>query len=220
MARNQQQQNQQYSVRNDLLHAKEYEARDGREGEEDSQPAWEERSPALSFLAHDEPVYAVSITGNASLMCSAAADRSVKIWNVSTGAIYTCLKGYLHNAIASLDFSGEVLASGSREGELQLWRIVQGGTAAVLEGHTAPINDLVFTSDGRVVGTASRDGTAALWDARSGELLASLKGHGCNVDGLRFSLDNQTLATSGADGSAILWSVRTGELVARYCEDD
>jgi WD40 repeat protein len=175
-----------------------------------------ERPSVLAFLAHDEPIYSVSVAGNGATMASGSIDRSVKVWDVSTGVLKSVLRGQHRNAVLSVDMScsGHTLVSGSRDGEMQLWHLSSGCPISRLDGHEAPINEIVLSCDGRTAATASSDGTARLWDLRSGESLAVLRGHNCSVDGVRFSFDGQTLATSGVDGSAKLWSVETGDLIA------
>lgn len=80
-----------------------------------------------------------------------------------------------------------------------------------LEGHTATVNSISFSSDGQYIATASRDGTARLWNLK-GQAQQIFVGHQGDVYNVTFSPDGQLLATASKDRTIRLWT-RSGQTV-------
>lgn len=58
---------------------------------------------------------------------------------------------------------GEILATGSEDGVVQLWRAADGELLNTLLGHNGYIISLMFTPDGYLMTNGSVDGAAILW---------------------------------------------------------
>ncbi len=83
------------------------------------------------------------------------------------------------------------------------------GFASVLGGHTASVNDLVFTPEGRILFTASDDGTIGRWDLERGERHV-FTGHTDEVWHVLLTADGRLLSSS-KDGTVRLWDMETRE---------
>ncbi len=68
--------------------------------------------------------------------------------------------GYGRSAAAPL------LASGSDDKTVRLWRAADGRLLRTLEGHTAWVRSVAFSPDGRLLSSGSGDGTVRLWGVR------------------------------------------------------
>jgi serine/threonine protein kinase/WD40 repeat protein len=71
---------------------------------------------------------------------------------------------------------------------------------AHLQGHTGPIQCLVFSWDGKMLATGSNDQTVRIWDVQRSQLLATLRGYPNAVNSLAFSPDGRLLAWVGGLG--------------------
>jgi uncharacterized protein with WD repeat len=119
------------------------------------------------------------------------------------------------NWVRSLAFSpdGSLLASGSYDPVVRLWRVNDGSLFKELVGHTGWVRSIVFSPDGNLLATASDDNTVRLWNIPSGDLSKTLNQ---SVDGTRilaFSPDGSILATSGIDNTIRFWNVFDGKLL-------
>ena len=75
--------------------------------------------------------------------------------------------------VTSVVFSpdGRLLASGSWDKTIKLWRVADGSLVRTLTGHTVPVNSVSFSPDGRLLASGSWDKTIKLWrvaDLRAG----------------------------------------------------
>ncbi|RCJ30085.1 hypothetical protein A6770_21605 [Nostoc minutum NIES-26] len=148
-----------------------------------------------------------------SLIASASADSTIKLWRFD-GSLVTTLSGH-EDVVNSISFSpnGQILASASQDKTVKLWSR-EGKLLATLLGHEAVVNSVSFSPDGQIIASGSTDNTIKLW-SRDGKLLKTLAGHNRAVLGIAWSPDGQTIASASADNTIKLWS-RDGKLLKTW----
>ncbi|GKS59793.1 hypothetical protein YTPLAS18_33200 [Nitrospira sp.] len=82
-------------------------------------------------------------------------------------------------------------------------------------GHSASVNDAIFSSDSRYILTASEDRTVRLWEVGTGRDIHSFEGHDGPVLSAEFSADGHYVVTVSLDRTARLWEVGTGQEIHR-----
>ena len=100
-----------------------------------------------------------------------------------------------------------LLATGSANGAVVLWRPRTGAYVRRLDDGGGAIADLTFNKDGSMLATASRDGGVRVWRIEDGTRFFLFLGHGAAVNRVAFSPDDRYLASTSDDRTARIWTV-------------
>jgi WD40 repeat protein len=102
---------------------------------------------------------------------------------------------------------GRVLASGSgfEDPAIRIWDAETGRMLVRLDGHTAWVCHLEFSSDGRKLVSAAADQTVRVWDTQKWSEAKVLRGHGDEVYSASISESAGLVASTGKDGKVVLW---------------
>jgi WD40 repeat protein len=128
------------------------------------------------------------------------------------------LKGHTGPVLClSFDCQGKTLCTGSDDGELRMWRMVNGSwqcvktieagssvTSCAFPAETASLGDLLCTGSG--------DNAVRLWRALQGECAKVLTGHKDRVNAVHFSPVGDKLVSGSQDGTAKLWQISGKEI--------
>jgi WD40 repeat protein len=114
-----------------------------------------------------------------------------------------------NNSVA-LSPDGQIIANGSKDQTIGLWKLRTGEKIRTLWGHTSAVIALAISPDGEIVASGSEDSTIKLWQLSTGQELSTLRGHSDRIRDLAFSWDGQVLASGSDDKSIKLWRVSTG----------
>uniref|UniRef100_A0A8C6W022 Notchless protein homolog 1 n=1 Tax=Nothobranchius furzeri TaxID=105023 RepID=A0A8C6W022_NOTFU len=107
----------------------------------------------------------------------------------------------------------ERLVSGSDDFTLFLWNPAEEKKPlARMTGHSALVNEVLFSPDTRLLASASFDKSIKIWDGRTGKYLTSLRGHVGSVYQVAWSADSRLLVSGSSDSTLKVWDVKTGKL--------
>ena len=109
---------------------------------------------------------------------------------------------------------GDILATGSRSGRIDLWDVNTRALVRQMHGHIGLISVMVLSPDGRTLASASCDGSIKLWDSGTGRELRTLYRQEQWMYALAFSPDGNTLASAGMNGGLRLWEASSKETMA------
>lgn len=154
-------------------------------------------------------VFDVDFSPREDIVASANDDKTVKLWNVSSGNLINTFRGH-HKLVFAVKFSpaGNTIASASWDGTIRLWS-VDGKPIRVLEGHDDQVNSISFSSSGRFLASASKDETVRIWNVNTGNILHTFRGHTDAVNSVVFSSDEQTVVSASDDRTIRIWRINS-----------
>ncbi len=163
---------------------------------------------------HSNVVISVAYSPNGQQLASASGDKTIKIWDVSSGQLLKSLTGH-SDTVNSVAYSpsGQQLASASTDKTIKIWDISSGQLLKSLTGHSSEVISVAYSPNGQQLASASTDKTIKIWDVSSGQLLKSLTGHSNSVISVAYRPNGQQLASASADQTIKIWDVSSGQLL-------
>lgn len=123
--------------------------------------------------------------------------------------------------VARFDPTGEIIASGSMDRSILLWR--SSGACenyGILTGHKQAVLDIHWSRDSKVLFSASADMHLGSWDVETGQRIRKHPGHEEVINTMDISKRGEELLVSGSDDGYIgIWDPRTKEAV-QYIQTD
>ena len=170
------------------------------------------RSVAISSLNSS------SDTGNDNdnkILASGSTDKTIKVWNLSTGKLIHTLKGHTQSVTSlaispSIKGSDATLISGSADRSVKIWNLSTGELVRTIRGHTQSITSLAINPANRVsrdktFATGSTDKTIKIWNLSTGELVSTLFEGVEAVSSLTYSWDGKILVSGNEDKTVKIW---------------
>ncbi len=160
------------------------------------------------YKGHTGEPLAAQFSPDGSLLATASADSTVKVWGVTGQRERATCQGH-KGAVLAVAFTSDskMLASAGEDGAVRLWEAGAGKELAVLKSHTGPVRALAFAPDGKTLASAGDDQRVLLWNVANGKQLGELKGHTAPIHALAFSRDGRVFASAGQDKAVKLWEV-------------
>ncbi|KAF8657604.1 hypothetical protein AX14_007843, partial [Amanita brunnescens Koide BX004] len=172
-------------------------------------------SPELMrFQGHDDAVNSIAFSPDGSKIISGSSDKTIRVWDASTGVeMLPPLLGHGH-WIYSAAFSpdGSKIISGSVDKTIRVWDAHTGvEMLPPLRGHDGAIRSVAFSPDGSKIISGSDDKTIRVWDASTSvEMLPPLVGHDDCICSIVLSPDGSKIISGSYDGTIRVWDASTG----------
>jgi WD40 repeat protein len=100
---------------------------------------------------------------------------SIKLWDIANIKVWRTLYGHTSWVEAlSLDVSGRLLASGSRDKTVRIWEIDQGRELKKFDGHSWSVSSVAFSPSGKTLASGSGDNTVRIWDVSTGKSIRTI----------------------------------------------
>ena len=170
---------------------------------------------------HKVKIHDVIFTSDGKYLVSASDDKTIRVWDTSTGEIVRVLRGQIGKGhegkifAVALSPDDQLLAVGGyplRWG-IRIIDFQNGEIKALLKGHENVILGLAFSPDGNRLISGSSDKTARIWDVRSQKTIHVLKGHTERIYAVAFSPDGTLAVTGSYDDTLKLWNAKSGSQI-------
>ncbi|CAD5944935.1 hypothetical protein [Planktothrix agardhii] len=196
-----------------------------------------ENASVACTLGHSGSVNSVAISPDGQILVSGSDDKTITIWDLSTGQELRTLTGHSEsvNSVA-ISPDGQILVSSSHTvvsvrtvvnynseshtavmgnvyntiNKIKIWQLSTGQELRTLEGD-ASVLSLAISPDGQILVSGSADNTIKIWQLSTGEELRTLTGHSESVNSVAISPDGQILVSGSDDKTIKIWQLSTGQ---------
>jgi WD40 repeat protein len=160
----------------------------------------------MQLQGHDGGVLSVAFSPDGSKIVSGSDDKTIRVWDASTGIkMLPPLRGH-DDSIWSVAFSpdGSKIVSGSSDKTIRVWDASTGvEMLPPLRGHDGMILSVAFSPNGSKIISGSSDKTIRFWDAST--VLPPLRGILC-----RIPPDGSKIVSGSKDKTIRVWDASTG----------
>jgi WD40 repeat protein len=178
------------------------------------------KAPESRFVGHEEAVYGLAFDDATDQLISSSWDGTLRFWPVTPGSPGRSLRmieahdGQVRSVAYSPD--GRLLASGGRDGLVQLFDTTFFEPLATLKGDDKSILAVAFSPTAPVLASADESGEVHFWSTHTGEQTASLPRQEQPVISLCYSPDGARLAAGLEEGEVRIADTATGAVLHAF----
>lgn len=157
-------------------------------------------------------------SSDSRLLVTASDDKTLKIWELSSGKSLKTLKGH-SNYVFCCNFNPQsnLIVSGSFDESVRIWDVRTGKCLKTLPAHSDPVSAVHFNRDGSLIVSSSYDGLCRIWDTASGQCLKTLiDDDNPPVSFVKFSPNGKYILAATLDNTLKLWDYSKGKCLKTY----
>lgn len=198
---------------------------------EDREPSWVIQKPDMEYQwspclqtleGHSDSITSVLFSHDSKFLASASYDRTVKIWDTSSGECLTTFEhsGPVHNMafsrnsklLVSVSSSAYPIYSSESRSTIKLWDMDNSHCIMTIKDDDDLLTCVaVYEPDYIVCG--SYNGTIRIWDIKSRKSPRVIEGHSSMISTITMSQNLGFLASASDDKTLKIWDIRSGKCV-------
>ncbi len=164
---------------------------------------------------HSDTVLSVRFSPDGRTLASSAADKVVRLLNVTNGQVIRSLEGHTHHVLAVAWHNDAVtLASAGADQSVKVWNTETGEQKRTIGGMPKEATALRFVKDSSELLTAGADGNVRLHNTDNGSAIRSFSAAGDFLFSLTVTPDGTHVLSGGQNGILRSWVIADGKLAA------
>jgi WD40 repeat protein len=174
--------------------------------------------PTHILAGHTDTVYAVAFGAEGKTAVTGSFDKSLKLWDLSTGKETKTLPGH-QGLVLSVDVAadGAQIVSGGSDNRARLWDPKTGQQTRELN-HPDLVDAVAISPDGTKLATGCHDGQLRIWDLTKKDsqpkaIPAHNKPQPTAIYAVAWHPSGKTVATASFDRTVRFWDVEKGTMV-------
>ncbi|MFK7847779.1 MAG: NB-ARC domain-containing protein [Rhodothermales bacterium] len=174
-----------------------------------------------AYKGHGDVIHAIDIDAEGQMAISASSDRTLKLWDIRTGAQLRTFRGH-HDLVHTVAFTqnGKFAISGSDDLSLKVWDIEKGTNLRTYALHSDKILSIVPLGDNKRVLSSDESGKLFLWDLWSGEIIKDMESPINRIWSIAVTPENHMAFTAGDDHTIGCVSLKEGSSPLRLTAHD
>lgn len=173
--------------------------------------------PQKVLSGHSDRIYALTVAPDNQVIATGSADRTVKLWDATSGDLKQTLTGS-HDDLAALAFSpdGKLIAGGTSDAAIYVWGTESGQVKRTLNRHQTIVTALVFSPDGQTLVSCGRDQLIVQWDVRTGRPIRELTWASRWMSTVMFTPDGKQVLAGDEYGAVIGFDAQSGAVTQSF----
>ncbi|MCA8999374.1 MAG: hypothetical protein KDA80_20435, partial [Planctomycetaceae bacterium] len=167
--------------------------------------------------AHSDTVLDIEFSRDGTQIVTGAADKFVKLFNVSDGAFVRSYEGHTDHVLGvAFKADGSSLASAGSDMAIKVWNTETGEQRRTISNYSKQVTSVNFigTSDNLISG--SGDKTVKFHRAANGQNYRSFGGAQDFVYDSLATRDESLVIAAGEDGAVRVWNGTNGQVIATF----
>jgi len=156
-------------------------------------------------------VRSVAVDPRNEWFATGSADRTIKVWDLASGALRVTLTGHV-NTVRALAASARhpYMFSAGEDKSVKCWDLETNKVVRDYHGHLHGVYSLALHPTLDVLVTGGRDAVCRVWDMRSKAQVHVLAGHEQSVAAVVCNAVEPGVVSGGMDGQVRLWDLAAG----------
>ncbi|HUS34510.1 MAG TPA: hypothetical protein VM680_04080, partial [Verrucomicrobiae bacterium] len=166
--------------------------------------------------AHSDTVFSVRFSPDQKHLASGAADKLMKVFEVSSGKFVRSFEGHTHHVLnVSWLAHGRTLASGGADSAIKVWDYASGEQKKTIAGVSREITALQFLDSRAEALAASGDNQLRLLREDGGNV-RTFSGASDYTQTAAITPDGKLLIAGGSDSQFRVWNAEKGDLLKTF----
>jgi WD40 repeat protein len=106
----------------------------------------------------------------------------------------------------TFDSSGELIAAGSEDGVVRIWRVATGEIADEFPRQDSPVVRIDLSKNDNYIAAGFPDGVVKVWNRADHSNAGVFTGHLAGISMVRFAGDSSDIISASIDGTVMAWT--------------